>query len=262
MRKRLYQIIGVGKDGDGTNRLSHIYDIFMITTILVSLIPLAIKEDITFFVWTERITTLIFIIDYLLRWATSDFKLKKGATSFLVYPFTFMAIIDLLSILPSFFVINSALKTLKVIRLIRALRILKIFKGFKYSKNITIITNVLKKQKRSLTTVCVLAIGYIFISALIVFNIEPETFNTFFDAVYWATISLTTVGYGDIYAVSTIGKVITMISSVLGIAIVALPAGIITAGYMSEIQESSEDAQDEAITQNENPPCDTEQAEK
>lgn len=67
------------------------------------------------------------------------------------------------------------------------------------------------------------------------FNIEPETYNNFFDAIYWATVSLTTVGYGDIYAVSVIGKVITMISSLFGIAIVALPAGIITAGYMEEI---------------------------
>lgn len=67
------------------------------------------------------------------------------------------------------------------------------------------------------------------------FNVEPETYNNFFDAIYWATVSSTTVGYGDIYAVSVIGKVITMISSLFGIAIVALPAGIITAGYMEEI---------------------------
>lgn len=82
-----------------------------------------------------------------------------------------------------------------------------------------------------------LAIGYIVISALIMFNVESATFPSFFDAVYWATVSLTTVGYGDIYAVSTIGKVITMLSSVFGIAIVALPAGIVTAGYMEEINK-------------------------
>lgn len=234
----MYQIIDVAKEGD---RISHVYDIFMIITILVSLVPLAIKDNLSFFVWTEIITTIIFILDYILRWITSDLKLKKGISSFLLYPFTLMAIIDLLSIVPTFIVINNALRTLKVFRLIRALRIIKIFKGFKYSKNIMIIANVLKKQKRSLITVCVLAIGYILISALIVFNIEPETFNSFFDAVYWATISLTTVGYGDIYTISTTGKIITMISSLLGIAIVALPAGIITAGYMSEIQDKTED---------------------
>ena len=96
---------------------------------------------------------------------------------------------------------------------------------------------VFHRQKDSLTVVCVLAVGYIFISALVIFNVEPETFNNFFDAIYWATVSLTTVGYGDIYAVSMAGKVITMISSVFGIAIVALPAGIITAGYMEELNK-------------------------
>ena len=74
-------------------------------------------------------------------------------------------------------------------------------------------------------------------TAIVVFNVEPDTFGTFFDALYWATVSLTTVGYGDIYPVSTIGRLLAMVSSIFGIAIVALPAGIITAGYMSAIGE-------------------------
>ena len=85
--------------------------------------------------------------------------------------------------------------------------------------------------------VCGLAIGYILISALVVLSVEPETFPTFFDAVYWATVSLTTVGYGDIYPVSMAGKIITMCSTLFGIAIVALPAGIVTAGYMDELNK-------------------------
>ena len=124
---------------------------------------------------------------------------------------------------------------LKIFRLIRTFRMFRVFKAVRYSKNIANIINVFKKQKDSLLVVCVLAIGYIIVSALIVFNIEPDTFPTFFDAVYWATVSLTTVGYGDIYAVSAAGKFITMVSALFGIAIVALPAGIVTAGYMEEI---------------------------
>lgn len=76
---------------------------------------------------------------------------------------------------------------------------------------------------------------YNVVSALIIFNIEGDSFETFFDAIYWATVSLTTVGYGDISPVTTAGRVITMISSLFGIAIVALPAGIITAGYMEAL---------------------------
>ena len=88
--------------------------------------------------------------------------------------------------------------------------------------------------------VCTLALGYIVVSALIVFNVEGDSFGTFFDAIYWATVSLTTVGYGDIYPVTTAGRIITMISSIFGIAIVALPAGIITAGYMDALNEEKE----------------------
>ena len=84
-------------------------------------------------------------------------------------------------------------------------------------------------------------VGYILISALIIFNVEGDSFETFFDAIYWATVSLTTVGYGDIYAVTTAGRIITMISSIFGIAIVALPAGIITAGYMEALNEAKKD---------------------
>lgn len=98
----------------------------------------------------------------------------------------------------------------------------------------------MKESKDSLVAVCLLAIGYILVSALVIFNVEPESFKSFFEAIYWATVSLTTVGYGDIYPVSALGRIITMVSSVFGIAIVALPAGIITAGYMTELQKSKE----------------------
>lgn len=144
-----------------------------------------------------------------------------------------MAIIDLLSILPSINMINKGFKTLKTIRLIRTFRVLRIFKSFRYSKNIQIILQVGKNSKKALIAVLYLAIGYIFVCALIIFNVEPDSFNTFFDAI---TISLTTVGYGDIYPITTLGRIITMVSSFMGIAIVALPAGIITAGYMKEIE--------------------------
>lgn len=147
-----------------------------------------------------------------------------------------MAIIDLLSILPSINMINKGFKVLKTIRLIRTFRVLRIFKSFRYSKNIQIILQVGKNSKKALIAVLYLAIGYIFVCSLIIFNVEPDSFNTFFDAIYWATISLATVGYGDIYPITTLGRIITMVSSFMGIAIVALPAGIITAGYMKEIE--------------------------
>ena len=148
-----------------------------------------------------------------------------------------MAIIDLISILPSILDINKVFKIFKTFRLARTF---KVFKVFRYSKNIQIIKTVIINKKDALMTVCVLSLAYIFISALIVFQVEPKTFGNLFKAIYWATISLTTVGYGDIYPISNIGKIISMISSFLGIAVVALPSGIIISGYQEAINNSVE----------------------
>ena len=232
MRKRIYEIIEIA---EGEDRISQVYDGLMFLSIIISIIPLAFKNTTPVFIVIDQVTACIFVVDYILRSLTADYKLNDKALSFIKYPFTPMAIIDLLSILPSFTYLNSGLKLFRLFRLFRTFRVLRVFKTFRYSKNIKIILNVFKKQKDALYIVCVLAVGYILITALLIFNVEPDTFNTFFDAVYWATVSLTTMGYGDIYATTTIGQVITMISAIFGIAIIALPAGIITAGYMEEI---------------------------
>ena len=241
MRKRIYEIIEVSEDND---RLSRFYDLFMMIVIVFSLIPIAAKTTDGIIGTIDVIATIIFIVDYLLRLVTADFKLKKGAVSFFLYPITPMAIIDLLAILPSLLPINGAFRVLKIFRLLRTLRVLRVFKVIRYSKSIAIIAGVFKKQRESLLVVCALAGGYILVSALIVISVEPDTFPTFFDAIYWATVSLTTVGYGDIYAVSSAGRIITMLSSIFGIAIVALPAGIITAGYMAEVSKLDEKRDD------------------
>lgn len=233
MRKRLFEIL---EKSEGNDLASSIYDTFMIVVIILSLIPLAFKEDNTAFFIIDKVAMVIFIIDYLLRWITADLRSnKKGIVPFFKYPFTIWAIIDLLSILPSLSVINSGFKALRVLRMIRALRILRVFKTFRYSKSMRIIGNVVRSSRESLEAVGILAVGYIIVSAIVIFNVEPDSFDTFFEAIYWATVSLTTVGYGDIYPVTTLGRIITMISSIFGIAVVALPAGIITAGYMNEL---------------------------
>ena len=109
-------------------------------------------------------------------------------------------------------------------------------KLIRYSKSASAIAAVFEKQWEALLAVLCLAICYILVSALVIFNVEPETFNTFFDAVYWAVVSLTTVGYGDLYPSSDVGRAIAMISSLMGVAVVALPSGIITAGMLDELR--------------------------
>ena len=238
MREKIFEIIEPASE---KQTISYLYDSIMMTVIIASIIPLAFKETNTLFDIVDKIAVVVFIIDYLLRFITADYAIKgESKFDFFIYPFTPMAIIDLVSILPSITALNNGFRLLKILRLLRTLRVFRVFKLFRYSKSIERIVNILQKQKAALFAVSILAIGYIFISALVIFNVEPNTFETFFDALYWSTVSLTTIGYGDIYPVTVIGRIITMISSIIGIAIVALPAGIITAGYMTELSNEGE----------------------
>ena len=227
MRERLYSLVN-GDEGEAMwcGRV-------MTVLIVASLVPLCFKDSNPALEVVEYVCVVVLIFDYLARWVTADLKLGKGALSFVIYPFTPMAIIDLLSILPVFLALNDALRTLRVLRLFRAARA---FKLIRYSRSASAISAVFEKQRQALLAVLCFAIAYILVSALVVFNVEPDTFRTFFDAVYWAVVSLTTVGYGDLYPSTDVGRTIAMISSLMGVAVVALPSGIITAVMLDELR--------------------------
>lgn len=239
MRLRLFEIVEHNKDG---SLASKIYDLLMLATIVVSIVPLAFRETNTTFFYFETVSVLIFIADYLLRWITADYKLQKGWKSFLVYPFTLFAIIDLLSILPSVGLCKPTFKLLRITRLIKIFRVLKIVR---YSHRIELLFNVLRKERATLLSVFMIAVFYIIVTALIMFNAEGATevngtnFRNFFDALYWATTTLTTVGYGDIYPATNIGRLISMLSAIVGVAIIALPSGVITASYLDELKHNT-----------------------
>lgn len=243
IRKRIYDLI----NKDNQNMLSsRIYDWYMLIMIIASIVPLMFLIDYPIFTVIDIVTVIAFIIDYLLRWYSSPLQLKKGWKSYILYPFTPMAIIDLLSILPGLNLINPSFKLLRLTRLLKIVRLLKIMR---YSAKIRMFGNVLRKERHVLLAVLVLALFYIFITALVMFNAEPhinpatgeETFHSFFDALYWATVTLTTVGYGDLCPVTEIGRVVSMLSSLFGVAIIALPSGVITASYLEELRNYGTD---------------------
>ncbi len=224
------------------NKYSRSYDLIMLIAIAIGIYPLMFRNQYKLFWYFDIISGVCFIVDYILRWVTCDFRMKKNKWySFALYPFTPMAIIDLLSILPT---LNLLTPIFKVARVSRLLKILRIIKVIRYFEPLEIILSVIRKQRVILLTVLSLALFYIFITAMIMFNAEedinPETgkylFDNFFDAFYWAACTLTTVGYGDLYPISDTGRVISIISSMVGIAIIALPSGIMTAGYMDELK--------------------------
>ena len=245
LRTKLLYLVESPDEENDENASFDWYDIGMMIAILASIVPLAFKQNYFAFEVIDKVTVCIFILDYLLRWSISDLKMKKGIKSFFIYPFTPMAIFDLLTILPSVSLVSSSFKLFKLVRLLRTFRAFRVFKAIRYSKSIKTVMNVFKKQKESLLVVCALALAYVLTSALIIFNVEPDSFGNYFDAVYWATVSLTTMGYGDIYPVTSAGRVVTMISSIMGIAIIAMPAGIITSGFMDELQKNRKDSEEE-----------------
>lgn len=238
MLKNLYDVI---EPSDNEScKLSSIYDVVMLICIIASMIPLALKSDNSMLYIIDKVTVTVFIVDYILRLITAKYKLNKGIKSYFLYPIQPMAIIDLLSILPSLIPINAGFKVLRLFRIVRTFKVFRSFKIFRYSRNITILVEVLKKQSKSLIAVFSMAIFYVLFTALVMFNIEPDTFNNFFDAIYWAAISLTSVGYGDITPVSNVGRLFTMLSAFVGVAIIALPSSIITAGYLGVLNREED----------------------
>jgi ion transporter len=227
----------------GGGRISRIYNYIMLAAIIVGLLPLMFLHQTKLLITLDIISCSIFIIDYLLRWITADFQLKyrRRWISFVLYPFSFMAIIDLLSILPTISMLSPVLKTFRVSRLFK---ILRIFKFIRYYEPLELIFSVINKQRTILLMVFSLALFYTFVTALIMFNagngINEITgqplFPNFYVAFYWAASTLTTVGYGDIYPINDLGRAISMLSAFVGVAIVALPSGIITAAYMEELK--------------------------
>ena len=240
MRTRIYEIIARPKRGDNA---SHLYDLFIVLVSVLSLVPVVFHAN-NVNEGAQRILEIIDIVavyilcfDYLLNWMTFDIAQgKRGTwTEFLKYPFTLTAIVNLLSILPTLNLLPSEFLFLRVLRIIRL---------FRYSRHLTIIINVFIRERKTLGSAVVLALAFMFTMALLMFTFEPTTFDNFVDALYWSTITLTTIGFGDITPESDLGYILTSISSIIGIFILALPAGIMTGGFLQQLKQRAEEGDD------------------
>ncbi|SDB07510.1 ion transporter [Eubacterium oxidoreducens] len=230
-KKRLYEIIEVSNPED---KASKAYDFMMYVAIAAGLLPLTVKTSNTYTHLIDIITVLLFLVDYIARIATADYKMGyKHYRAYFAYALTPLAIVDLLSVLP---ILNLFFPSTAVFGAFRVFRVLRALKLARYSKTMVAIVNVLKYVRHQLVAVLVLTVLYIVISAMAIFQVEPDQFGNFFDAIYWSTISITTIGYGDIVPETVIGKLITIVSSLVGVAIIALPSGIITAAYIREMK--------------------------
>lgn len=244
-RHRLARIIQIEKEGN--DKYSLAYDWYMLVIIGLSLVPLMVEDDTTpFLKCIEWVTVIAFFLDFVLRcYAAPVMKRFEGKGVFRRYPFTFMGIVDFMSILPIFTLISYKFT---LFRLFRMVRIIALFKYTRYTDKDKLFIKVLKKRKNVLMTLFLFTLLYIFITALLLYNVEPhfnpitgeKTFKTFFDALYWSTVTLTTVGYGDLCPISVCGRTISMISSLFGIGLITAASGAVTSGFIEEIKKLEE----------------------
>jgi voltage-gated potassium channel len=232
----------------GTSRWDKIINIFLIVLILLNIfaVILETEHDIyekykTIFHYFDLISVIIFSIEYLLRiWScTHEEKYKHWLWGRLKYMFSWEGLIDVASILP-YYLYSIEVFDLRVLRLLRLLRLLRIFRLTSYTKSTKLIANVFKSKFQELLISLVLTTGLIIISACLVYFAEhganKEDFSSIPKTLYWSVVTLTTVGYGDIVPITTLGRILTGVILLIGVALFALPAGIITSGFLDEMR--------------------------
>lgn len=184
----------------------------------------------------EIISIVIFSSEYLYR--IGHAYAKKGSKGIFGYVFSFFGLIDLISILP--FYLNQFIQLDgRFLRILRLFRLTRIFKFGRKSTSLRVFTKALMSVKNELTFTLFLSILTILFSASAIYYLEheaqPEKFSSITESIWWATVSLATVGYGDVFPVTVGGKIFASLISLVGIAIVAIPTGVISAAFVEEI---------------------------
>ena len=245
-RKRIFEIIEKGKDGD---KASKIFDVFLITVICINVFCVFFDtfspttKTALILKWIEIISVIFFTIEYILRVWTAPFlfpdKTKFVAT--IKYLFSFMALIDLLAILPFYFPLFFKFD-MRILRTLRLIRLFRLFKMNRYTNALETVFKVIKNKSYELLSSIFVVFILMLISSVFMYTIEspvqPEVFQNGFSGLWWAVATFTTVGYGDIYPITVAGKIISMIMATLGIALVAVPTGIISSGFIELNQKT------------------------
>lgn len=242
-RKRLFEILEVGNDLDYVSRAYDFINVFsIILNLAVSIMYtyLDIREQYgNWLVLVEKITIGFFCIDYILRLFTARFlypKLKERH-AICKYIFSFNGVVDILSFLPYYLPIFFPVGSV-AFRMIRIVRIFRLFRINAYYDSLSVIKDVIYGKRQQLISsvfiILVLMIG----SSLCMYSLEheaqPEVFTNAFSGIWWAASTLLTVGYGDIYPITAMGKLFGIFITFLGVGMVAIPTGIISAGFVDQ----------------------------
>lgn len=243
MKTRIFNIIQIG---DKSNRISRAFDIF-ITVVIFSNILVTFLQTFSelsflsgFFHVIEIVTLCIFCIEYALRIWTADllYPSRSRLRSRLRFLVSFDGVVDFLTILPFFF-----LSGFVIFRMLRVARIFHLFRLNARYDSFNVITTVLYEKRNQIISSVFIVVILMLASSLCMYSVEhdaqPDVFRNAFSGIWWSMSTLLTVGYGDIYPITTLGRIMAICIAYLGVGAVAIPTGIISAGFVEQYQRKS-----------------------
>lgn len=238
IKKRVFEIIQIGKKDDFASKFFDMFIAVIITLNILVLFLETFSELDAFYPvlhGIELITILIFCVEYLLRIWTADYLYpdKTKGKAVLKFLLSYDGVIDLLTILPVFF-----LSGFVAFRMLRVVRIFNLFRINTQYDSFNVITTVLYDKKNQILSSVFIILVLMLSSSLCMYGaeheVQPDQFNNAFSGIWWSVSTLLTVGYGDIYPVTTLGKAMAIIIGFLGVGVVAIPTGIISAGFVEQ----------------------------
>ena len=258
-RKRIFEIIEIGAPEDYVSR---VYDIINMLSILVNLmVSILYTFERVRFRWggvlltVEAITVAFFALDFFLRLFTAQYLYPKKSEkrALWCYLVSFKGLVDILSFLPYylpiFFPAGAA-----AFRLFRVMRFFRLFRINAYYDSFSVIAEVIDNKRQQLMSSVFIILILMVASSLCMYSLEheaqPEVFVNAFSGIWWSVSTLLTIGYGDIYPVTDVGKIFSIFITFLGVGMVAIPTGIISAGFVdqySRIKRLSEYANERDI---------------
>lgn len=246
IKTRVHEIIEGMRAGDPAHRF---FEIFIITLITTNVLAVMLETENAFHLRYsgalnifDMFSVAIFTIEYLLRiWVcTSDERYRQPIVGRIKYAMSPLALVDLLAILPFYLPLVIPFD-LRVLRAIRLIRLARLFKIGRYSEALKLFGKVLRAKKEELVAAVFILFILLIISSSLLYYVEhdaqPDKFSSIPASLWWGVVTLTTVGYGDIFPVTPTGKFLGAIISLLGIGFFALPAGVLSAGFIEEIRK-------------------------
>ncbi|MBQ6462057.1 MAG: ion transporter [Pseudobutyrivibrio sp.] len=253
-KQRIFNIIQIGNKNDFTSRL---FDVFITITILLNIAVMVLEtfsQLSAFFPVMDVIalvTIIIFCIEYALRICTADLLYPNVSKprAILKFLISYDGIVDLFTILPFFF-----LSGFIAFRILRVVRIFHLFRINGQYDSFAVIFSVLKEKKNQIMSSLIIVLILMLASSIGMYyaehNVQPQVFENAFSGIWWSVSTLLTVGYGDIYPITVMGRVMAIFTAFLGVGVVAIPTGIISAGFVeqySRVKQQENFAKDEHV---------------